>query len=66
MGLQDLIINCENYSTAKTQLPVSTAIIEVEGLNHSDFGNYSLQKGDGESTLSNEQVIEIISSVFKD
>lgn len=65
MGLQDLIINRENYSTAKTQLPASTIIIEVEGLNHSDFGNYGLQKGDGESNLSNEQVIEIISSVFK-
>ena len=66
MGLQDLIINRENYSMAKTQLPESAVIIEVEGLNHSDFGNYGLQEGDGESNLTNEQVIEIISSAFID
>ncbi len=64
MGLRDLIINRDNYSAAKTELPETSAIYEIEGLNHSDFGNYGLQQGDGESNLSNKQVIEIISSVF--
>ncbi len=64
MGLQDLIINRENYNKAKTNLPAKAIIMEVEDLNHSDFGNYGLQKGDGESNLSNEQVIEIIGSLF--
>ena len=65
MGLQDLIINRENYKKAKTNLSVKAVVIDVEGFNHSDFGNYGLQKDDGESNLSNEQVIEIISSVFE-
>ncbi len=65
MGLQDLIINRENYINAKSKLPAKTDIMEVEGLNHSAFGNYGLQQGDGESSLSNEQVIEIIRSVFE-
>lgn len=65
IGLQDLIINRENYINAKSKLPAGTDIIEVEGLNHSDFGNYGLQKDDGKSSLSNEQVIEIIRSVFE-
>lgn len=65
MGLNDLIINRDNYSEAKTKLPPGSDIIEIEGLNHSDFGNYGLQKGDGESKLDNKQVIEIISSVFE-
>ncbi len=65
MGWQDLIINRENYSKAKSQLPAKAVLMEIEGLNHSDFGNYSLQKGDGKSSLSNEEVIEIMSSVFE-
>lgn len=65
MGLQDLVINRENYNQAKSLLPHETVILEVKGLNHSDFGNYGLQEGDGESSLSNKQVIEIISSAFK-
>ncbi len=64
MGLQDLIINRDNYDTAKSQLPPTSTILEIEGLNHSAFGNYGLQEGDGESNLSNEQVIMIISAVF--
>ncbi len=68
MGLNDLIINRENYREAKSKLPVEATIVEiveVEGLNHSAFGNYGLQKGDGESSLSDEQVIELIVSVFE-
>jgi len=65
MGLKDLIINRDNYSEAKTKLPPGSDIMEIEGLNHSDFGNYGLQKGDGESKLDNKKVIEIISSVFE-
>ncbi len=64
IGLQDLIINRENYSNAKSQLPAGAELMEIEGLNHSDFGNYGLQKGDGRSNLTNEQVIEIISFTF--
>jgi hypothetical protein len=64
MGLQDLIINRENYEAAKSQMPPRATVFEIEGLNHSAFGNYGLQEGDGESNLSNEQVIMIISAVF--
>jgi len=64
IGLQDYIINRNNYLEAKSQLPLTANVIEIEGLNHSGFGNYGLQKDDGESSLNNEQVIEIISSVF--
>ncbi len=64
MGLQDRIINWDNYEQAKTNIPQAAIIMEMEGLNHSDFGNYSLQKDDGKSSLNNEKVIEIICSVF--
>ena len=64
MGLQDQIINWENYERAKTNLPPNAILMEIDGLNHSAFGNYGLQKDDGRSALNNEQVTEIICSVF--
>jgi hypothetical protein len=45
-------------------LPPAATVLEVEDLNHSAFGSYGLQDGDGESNLSDEQVIMIISTVF--
>ncbi len=66
MGEQDLIINRENYEEAKQNLPTGAQTIEIEGLNHSDFGNYGLQSGDGASILSEEEIIELICSSFKD
>lgn len=63
-GQQDFIINRENFEEAKANLPSNSVILEIEGMNHSDFGNYGLQKGDGTSRLSNRQIIEIISAAF--
>jgi len=60
MGTEDLIIDRENYEAAKENLPPQADIIEIEGLNHSDFGNYGLQSGDGESLLTEVEVIELI------
>lgn len=65
MGLQDEIINRENYERAKANLPAHAQIMEIQGLNHSDFGNYGLQKNDGESKLDDADVIEIICQVFQ-
>ncbi len=64
MGLQDKIINRDNYERAKDNLPPNAVLLEIGGLNHSDFGNYGLQKGDGKSALDDEEIIGIISRVF--
>jgi pimeloyl-ACP methyl ester carboxylesterase len=63
-GRQDFIINRENFEKAKANLPSGSTILEIEGMNHSDFGNYGLQKGDRPSQLSDRQIIEIISAAF--
>lgn len=65
MGTDDKIINRDNYEEAKDNLPAGTEIKEIEGLNHSDFGNYGLQSGDGRSSLDNDQVVALIGSIFK-
>ena len=64
IGLNDLIINRENYEAAKANLPRETRIFEVNELNHSDFGNYGLQEGDAPGVLSDSEVIEIITAAF--
>lgn len=64
MGLQDEIINRSNYSEATLNLAEGALILEVEGLNHSDFGNYGLQAGDGASSFSDSEVIALIVSAI--
>jgi len=66
MGLQDGVINRDNYRDAKSNLPLNASISEFEGLNHSDFGSYGLQANDNPSSLTDDQVIEIICSVFRE
>ncbi len=64
IGLNDLIINRENYEAAKANLPQETRIFELKELNHSDFGNYGLQEGDAPGILSDSEIIEIIIAAF--
>jgi predicted esterase len=65
MGLNDLIINRTNYEGAKTNLPPNTKFIEIEGLNHSGFGNYGLQNHDGPGSITDQEITAIICSAFQ-
>lgn len=64
MGNSDEIIDRDNYRAAKTNLPPDAIVREIEGLNHSAFGNYGKQAGDGSTTLNDEEVVELLISVF--
>ena len=64
MGLQDQIINWDNYEKEKLNSLPNAIYLEIDGLNHSDFGSHGLQKGDGTSSLDNEKIIEMICSAF--
>ena len=57
-GSEDLIMNRENYNENKKNLPEDMREEIIEGGNHSGFGMYGLQKGDGISSISNEEQIE--------
>ena len=60
----DKILKQEKYEDAKSRLPESTLYTSIEGGNHSGFGLYGQQKGDGEATMSAEeqqkQLVQII------
>lgn len=50
----DHILNWEKYEGAKKRLPNSSTFRTIVGGNHSRFGNYGHQKGDGKATLSHK------------
>ncbi|HEO1242028.1 TPA: alpha/beta hydrolase [Streptococcus agalactiae] len=50
----DHILNWEKYEEAKKRLPNSSTFRTIVGRNHSRFGNYGHQKGDGKATLSHK------------
>ena len=60
----DKILKQEKYEDAKSRLPESTLYKVIEGGNHSGFGLYGQQNGDGEATMSAEeqqkQLIQLI------
>ena len=60
MGQNDQIINKDNYNKAKLNLPAQANFREIPDLNHSSFGDYGLQKGDGRSGQSMENVVRIM------
>lgn len=44
-GTEDKVLNT-------SKIPAETPVILIEGGNHSQFGNYGLQKGDGTATIT--------------
>jgi len=56
-GDKDLILNREKLETTKEQAPPESFYYEMPGANHSGFGDYGQQEGDGVATLSREEQI---------
>lgn len=52
---KDEIIDRERYEEAKSYLPKDTRYELISGGNHSNYGNYGFQRGDGEPTISREE-----------
>ena len=48
-----------NNIESKENLPQDTTYVEIEGANHSQFGNYGHQKGDNDALISEETQLEI-------
>lgn len=65
-GSEDGVLNMEKYQKGKQLAPTLTEIV-INGGNHSQFGNYGIQKKDGSASISNvsqwQQVAEAMSSI---
>lgn len=48
---QDKILNWNSYAEAQAKLPPGTEYVLIEGGNHSQFGSYGFQRGDGQAGI---------------
>ena len=64
----DKILNQDKYEEAKSRLPEATTYTTIEGGNHSGFGLYGQQNGDGTATMTAEeqqkQLIQLIKQLI--
>lgn len=51
-GSNDRVLNLERFASSKHFLPPDAVEYVIEGGNHSQFGDYGLQKDDGEAAIS--------------
>ncbi len=58
-GSKDGIVNFEKLIKSKEKLPEDTTYVEIEGANHSQFGDYGEQKGDDSPIINREEQIDI-------
>lgn len=53
-GDADGVLNMDEYEASKSKLPPNLAEYVIAGGNHSQFGSYGLQEGDGKASISAE------------
>lgn len=58
-GSNDKILNKKKYENSKKNYPSDFTELVIEGGNHANFGYYGKQKGDGETSISREDQIDI-------
>lgn len=68
-GSRDGLTTVEDISTNQGKFPVNTTFITIEGGNHYNFGDYGIQVGDNNSTITREeqqnQTIKAMLEFFK-
>lgn len=62
---KDLVVDIEKYESAKSLLPKGMTYTVIMGGNHSGFGSYGFQQGDGEAVISREEQQRITVSVMQ-
>ena len=55
LGTNDEVVNATKYQNGRAYLPEETVYYTIEGGNHSQFGDYGHQSGDGEPGVTGEE-----------
>lgn len=58
-GSNDQVLNKNEYNKNISNFPINYKEVVIEGGNHSQFGSYGLQRGDGVASISEETQINI-------
>lgn len=59
-GSRDKVLDRRAFEEAKSRLPDGTEYVEIEGMNHAQFGSYGAQEADGKATVTDERAIREI------
>lgn len=54
-GSEDKVLNRDAYEKAKSNYPANADEVVIDGGNHAQFGNYGIQSGDGNATITREE-----------
>jgi pimeloyl-ACP methyl ester carboxylesterase len=54
-GSQDTVLKMSALDKGRALMPKDTFYVQIKGGNHSQYGDYGLQKGDSEATISRAQ-----------
>ena len=65
-GSNDGVMNREAYEEYRVNWPADSTEVVIDGGNHSYFGCYGIQDGDGEPTISNEQQIKETADIIEE
>ncbi|MET3557993.1 hypothetical protein ABID29_001106 [Streptococcus rupicaprae] len=63
---QDQILNWQQYENSKPYLPKKARYVTLEGGNHSGFGLYGQQSGDGQASISPQQQQDLVTQTIHD
>ncbi|HSQ87783.1 alpha/beta hydrolase, partial [Romboutsia sp.] len=58
-GSKDGVVNFKELIKSREKLPEDTTYVEVEGANHSQFGDYGIQKGDNEALITSKEQMDV-------
>lgn len=65
-GTLDTVINRKGYEAARDKMPSGAIYYDIDGGNHTQFGDYNLQKKDMEASISaEEQHKQIVEQILK-
>lgn len=57
-GENDIILNRQKLEDTKSNAPAKAYFYEIIGANHGGFGDYGMQEGDGDATISSDEQIK--------
>lgn len=63
-GSNDTVLNMKKYEKNLKNLPAGASTLVIEGGNHSGFGMYGEQKGDGTATITPAEQIAIVTEMI--
>lgn len=63
-GSEDGLSTPEKVDAARDLLPADAEMVEIEGASHASFGDYGPQAGDGEPTISNDEMHAQVAAIL--